>query len=382
MPVYLDHNATSPIRPEARDAMLKAMAIGGNPSSVHGAGRCARTLLENARSAIAKAIGTRSQDLTFTSGGTESNNLAIAAALTCPDVKRILVSVLEHDAAWMGAHATGYPVEIVPALPNGQIDLRWLEQRLTNWDRDTEGRPFACLQAVTSETGVIQPIDEAGAMIRAAEGLLLVDAVQTLGKTGFHFGRSGAHYASISAHKVGGPQGVGALIVSCDAPCDLPRRGGGQEKGRRSGTENVPGACGFAAAVEAAVRDEEQYTGLAALRDKAEIAIRAAAPHAVVIGGDVPRTPNCLAIAIPGWDGGMQVIALDLAGICISAGSACSSGKSTAPRPWTAIVGEDLARCGIRVSLGWSTTEADIDQFIKAWTREYARVAPRLKEIA
>jgi hypothetical protein len=219
--------------------MLKAMAIGGNPSSVHGAGRCARTLLENARSAIAKAIGTRSQDLTFTSGGTESNNLAIAAALTCPDVKRILVSVLEHDAAYMGAHATGYPVEIITALPNGQIDLRWLEQRLANWDRSVDGRPFVCLQAVTSETGVIQPVDEAGAMIRAADGLLLVDAVQTLGKTGFHFGRSGAHYASISAHKVGGPQGVGALIVSCDAPCDLPRRGGGQEKGRRSGTENV-----------------------------------------------------------------------------------------------------------------------------------------------
>lgn len=382
MPVYLDHNATSPIRPEARDAVLKAMAVGGNPSSVHGAGRCARTLLENARQTIARAIGARSQDLTFTSGGTESNNLAIAAALTCPDVKRILVSVLEHDAAWMGARATDLPVETIPARPNGQVDLDWLRQRLENWDRDTDGRPFVCLQAATSETGVIQPVEEAGALVRSADGLLLVDAVQTLGKTGFHFGRSGAHYASISAHKVGGPQGVGALIVACDAPCDLPRRGGGQEKGRRSGTENVPGACGFAAAVEAALRDQEHYGALAALRDKAETAIRAAAPHAVVIGGDAPRTPNCLAIAIPGWDGGMQVIALDLAGVCISAGSACSSGKSTAPRPWSAIIGEDLARCGIRVSLGWNTTEADIDRFIEAWTREYARVAPRLKEIA
>ncbi|MAL08390.1 MAG: aminotransferase [Maricaulis sp.] len=382
MPVYLDHNATSPIRPEARDAMLKAMAVGGNPSSVHGAGRCARTLFENARQTIARAIGARSQDVTFTSGGTESNNLAIAAAQTCPDVKRIIVSVLEHDAAFMGAQATGLPIEVIPALPSGVIDLQWLRDRLAGWNRAADGRPFVCLQAVTSETGVIQPVDEAGAMIRAADGLLLVDAVQTLGKTGFHFGRSGAHYASISGHKVGGPQGTGALIVSCDSPCDLPRRGGGQEKGRRSGTENVPGACGFAAAIEAALRDEAQYSALSVLRDKAENAIRASALHAIVIGGDAPRTPNCLAIAIPGWDGGMQVIALDLAGVCISAGSACSSGKSTAPRPWTAIVGEDLARCAIRVSLGWNTTEADIDHFINAWTREYARVAPRLKEIA
>ena len=138
----------------------------------------------------------------------------------------------------------------------------------------------------------------------------------------------------------------------------------------------------MSAAEAAALRDEAQYSALSVLRDKAENAIRASALHAIVIGGDAPRTPNCLAIAIPGWDGGMQVIALDLAGVCISAGSACSSGKSTAPRPWTAIVGEDLARCAIRVSLGWNTTEADIDHFINAWTREYARVAPRLKEIA
>ncbi|MEE2567269.1 cysteine desulfurase family protein [Hyphobacterium marinum] len=382
MPIYLDHNATTPIRPEARDAMLKAMAVGGNPSAVHCSGRAARTMLENARADIARGVKARAQDVVFTSGGTEANNLAIEGAVSTGEIRRIVTSATEHDAVSRCAESTGLPVDLIPVTPQGLADLDWLKDRLANWNTATDGRPFVCLQAVTSETGVIQPVSEAGAMIREAGGIYHIDAVQALGKTGFDFAASGAHYAAISAHKIGGPQGCGALILACDAPFDVPRKGGGQEKGRRSGTENVAGAYGFAAALKAMTDSGDGCERLAALRDRIEAEVLAAVPCACVIGSEAPRTANTTAIATPGWDGGMQVIALDLSGVCVSAGSACTSGKAGVSRAWSAIVGEDLARCAIRVSLGWTTTEAEVDAFIKTWTDEYARVAPRLKELA
>lgn len=381
MQIYLDHNATTPIRPEARDAMLKALSVGGNPSAVHCSGRAARTMLENARADIARGVTARAQDVVFTSGGTEANNLAIDGAISTGEIRRILASATEHDAVSRCAESTGLPVDLIPVTPQGLADLDWLKDRLDGWNAALDGRPFVCLQAVTSETGVIQPVEAAGDLVRAAGGLYHVDAVQALGKTGFNFAACGAHYAAISAHKIGGPQGCGALILACDAPFDLPRKGGGQEKGRRSGTENVAGAYGFAAALKVMQESGEACQRLARLRDRIESEILAAVPQARIIGADAPRTANTTAIATPGWDGGMQVIALDLSGVCVSAGSACTSGKAAVSRAWSAIVGEDLARCAIRVSLGWTTTEADVEAFIKTWTGEYARVAPRLKEL-
>tara|TARA_R110002073_G_scaffold76656_43_gene186156 strand:+ start:898 stop:2046 length:1149 start_codon:yes stop_codon:yes gene_type:complete len=382
MSIYLDHNATTPIRPEARDAVLKVMSIGGNPSSVHCCGRAARTMLENARADIARGVKARAEDVVFTSGGTEANNLAIEGALSTGAVKRIITSATEHDAVSKCAESTGLPVELIPVTPQGLADLHWLQERLAGWNSQIDGTPLVCMQAVTSETGVILPVVEAGALVRAAGGLFLVDAVQALGKANFDFAASGAHYAAISAHKIGGPQGCGALILACDAPFDIPRKGGGQEKGRRSGTENVAGAYGFAAALKAMTAAGDTCTALAAMRDRIEAEVLKAVPDARIIGCDAPRTANTTAIALPGWDGGMQVIALDLSGVCVSAGSACTSGKAGVSRAWSAVVGEDLARCAIRVSLGWTTTEADVDAFIKTWLDEYARVAPRLKEFA
>ena len=380
--IYLDHNATTPIRPEARDAVIRAMSVGGNPSSVHCCGRSARTMLENARADIARGVKARAQDVVFTSGGTEANNLAIEGAISTGKIKRIITSSTEHDAVSNYATSTGLPVELIPVTPTGLADIDWLSQRLANWNTDTDGTPFVCVQAVTSESGVIQPVNEIGARVREAGGLYHIDAVQALGKTDFDFADSGAYYAAISAHKIGGPQGCGALILACDAPFDVARKGGGQEKGRRSGTENVAGAYGFAAALKAMQACGSDCERLSALRDRIEAEVLKAVPCARLIGADAPRTANTTAIALPCWDGGMQVIALDLSGVCVSAGSACTSGKAAVSRAWSAVVGEDLARCAIRVSLGWTTTEADVEAFIKTWLDEYARVAPRLKELA
>ncbi|MCW5723795.1 MAG: cysteine desulfurase [Maricaulaceae bacterium] len=374
MSVYLDHNATTPLRPEAGAAMLRALERAGNPSSVHASGRAARALVEQARATLARLVCARAEDVIFTGGGTEANNLAIEGAVATGQIKRIIVSAMEHDAVSRCAAATNLPVEFLPPRKDGTADLDWLAQRLARWSAEADGTPFVCLQAANNETGVIQPYAEAGRMLGEAGGLLHIDAVQALGKFEFDFAASGAAYAALSAHKAGGPQGVGALVLSCDAPFSRPRKGGGQEKGRRDGTENVAGIAGFAAAAEAAVRDLELFEGLAALRDRAADGVRKHCPDAHVIGEGAARLANTLCVAAPGWPGEMQVIALDLEGVEVSAGSACSSGKTTAGRALTAIAGEALARCAIRVSLGWTTTETDIERFIAAWGRAYARI--------
>ena len=380
MTVYLDHNATTPVRPEARQALLDAMDRCGNASAVHTSGRGARAILENARLVIGKALKAQPNDIIFTSGGTEADNLAIEGAVRGGGVTRIIHTVSEHEAVARCSEVTGLPVELLPITADGTADLGWLKARLAGLD--SAEKALVCLHAANNETGVIQPFEEAGRIVREAGHLYHIDAVQILGKAPFDFAASGAHYAAISAHKVGGPQGVGALIMACDAPFEVLKKGGGQERGRRSGTENVPGAYAFAKALEACLADGGKWERIAQWRDRLESQLQKIEPCCCFLGKNAARTPNTSAICTPGWEGGMQVIALDLSGICVSSGSACSSGKAGVSKTWTAMMCEESAGCTIRVSLGWNSTEDDVEAFLKAWEKEYARVKPRLKQTA
>lgn len=375
MAVYLDHNATSPLRAEARDAMERAYDTGGNPSSVHAAGRAARAIVETARAGIARHFVTRAEDVVFTSGGTEASNLVIASASRA-GARRLIISAIEHDAVRDAALASGLEVEILPVTQSGVADLGWLERRLAGWDRDKDGIPFVALMAANNETGVIQPVEAAGRLVREADGLFHVDAVQMAGKAPFDFAGSLAHYAALSAHKCGGPQGVGALLLACDAPLSRQMHGGGQEKGRRSGTENVAGIAGFAAALDAVAADEAAR--MASLRDALQLRLESA-EGVRIWGAGADRLPNTLCLSAAGWQSEIQVIAMDLAGFAISAGSACSSGKVRKSRVLEAMGADEAeAASAIRISLGWTTTQDDVHRFADAWMREYARIRPRL----
>lgn len=375
MTVYLDHNATSPLRSQTREAMVRAYDAGGNPSSVHGPGRAARAIVETARAAIAKHFVTRAEDVVFTSGGTEANNLVIASARAA-GAKRLIISAIEHDAVRDAATASGIQVEILPVTPDGVADIVWLENRLAGWDRDADGTPFVALMAANNETGVVQPVEAAGRLVREAEGLFHVDAVQMAGKIAFDFAGSLAHYAALSAHKCGGPQGVGALLLACDAPLSRQMHGGGQETGRRSGTENVAGIAGFAAALEAVEADDAAR--MAALRDALQLRLESL-EGVRIWGAGADRLPNTLCLSAEGWAAEIQVIAMDLAGFAISAGSACSSGKVKKSRVLEAMgASEAQAASAIRISFGWTSTQDDLDRFADAWIREYARIRPRL----
>lgn len=366
--VYLDYNATAPVRPEAAEAVVRAFAVGGNPSSVHASGRAARALVEEARNAVAALIGGPASTVVFTSGGTEANTLAIESAVATGS-KRLIVSAIEHDSVLETAKASGAEVEFLPVTAQGVADLAWLAERLERWDA-ADGRPFVALMHANNETGVIQPVREASEIVRAADGWLHVDAIQTAGKIMTDSRALGADTLVVSAHKLGGPQGVGALTFGPRATLVRRQHGGGQERGRRAGTENVAGIAGFGAAALAAMRDREIDSGW---RDAAAERLKAAG--AVVIGEDAPRLAGTLCVATPGWGAELQVMRLDLAGVMVSAGSACSSGKVKASHVLTAMGLGELASCAIRVSGGWATTEKDWAAFVDAW--EQARHAAR-----
>jgi len=367
--VYLDYNATCPVRPEARDAILHALEVGGNPSSVHAAGRAARALVEQARAQVAALIAAPASTVIFTSGGTEANALAVESAVVA-GARRLIVSALEHESIQETARVQGVAVEVLPVDANGVADMAWLAARLANWD-SADGKPFVALMLANNETGVIQPVLEASELVRAADGWLHVDAIQAAGKIAVNSRALGADTLSISAHKIGGPQGVGALTFGPRATLARRQHGGGQERGRRGGTENVPGINGFGAA--AALLDELHHQ--AAWRDAA--AERLKAEGCVVMGEAAPRLPNTLCIAAPGYASDLQVMGLDLAGVMVSAGSACSSGKVKASAILTAMGQGELAGCGIRVSGGWATTEADWTRFVEAWFEAHKRHAAR-----
>ena len=375
MRVFLDHNATSPVRPEVVAAVSEALAAGGNPSSVHASGRAARARVEAARSLIARSVCARAEDLVFTSGGTEANNLAIHAAKAMGATK-IICSAIEHEAVVKSARASGLPVETLPVSEEGLADLAWLEARLAQADGETL---LVALMAANNETGVIQPIVEAGRLVREAGHVFHVDAVQMSGKAAFDFAASGAQFAALSAHKTGGPQGVGALVTACDAQPGAMLHGGGQEKNRRAGTENVAGIVGFAAAIEAAHRDGAGIDRVRALRDRLEARLKDAHMGVRIWGASSPRLPNTTCLTSPGWPSEIPVIGLDLAGFEVSAGSACSSGKVKKSAVLQAMgASDDEAGTALRVSFGWNNDEADADRFADAWLKEYARVRPRV----
>ena len=371
---YLDANATQPLRPAARDAVLTAFAAVGNPSSVHRPGRGARRIVEDAREAIAGRFGARAQDLVFTSGGTEAD---AAAVHSMSAGRRVMASAIEHDAVrWAIRRAGGAPAlpadaqGTVPVRADGMVNLDSLERLLG------DGVPsLVCLMLANNETGVIQPVREAAAICRRRGALLHVDAVQAAGRMPVRLDLLGADSVAISSHKLGGPAGVGALLLAPDAPfADALIGGGGQERGRRGGTPSVALIAGFAAAAQASQADDLVH--LADLRDAAERA--AVACGAVVCGDPRRRLPNTTCLALPGAAAGTQVIALDLENIAVSAGAACSSGKVTTSHVLTAMGLGEMAGEAIRVSLPWNASRADIDAFTSAYQRMATRMGATL----
>ncbi|MGO8918157.1 MAG: cysteine desulfurase family protein [Stellaceae bacterium] len=359
---YLDWNATAPVRPEAAAAMAAALARTGNPSSVHRAGRDARRALEAARAQVAALVGAAPGEIVFTSGGTEANQLALRGL----GGRRLLVSALEHDSVRQAAPGA----VVIPATPEGVVDLAALERMLA-----LEMRPaLVSLMLANNETGAIQPVAEAALLAHAKGALLHCDAVQAAGKIAIDAAALGADLLSLSAHKLGGPQGVGALVVAGVVPLAALQTGGGQERGRRAGTENLPGIVGFGAAAAVAAERLEDYSAVAVLRDRAEQRLAAIAPDAPVHGASAPRLANTLCIGMPGVDASTQVMALDLAGVMVSAGAACSSGKLRRSQVLEAMgVGAAAAESAIRISFGWSSSAADVDQLVEAWGALYAR---------
>ncbi len=369
--VYLDWNATTPLRPEALAAMTAALELAGNPSSIHAEGRAARGLVEQARAAVAAAVGASARDVVFTSGGTEAITLALTPGLRIGSqpVERLLVSAIEHAAVLSGGRFAREQIEMVEVTPEGVLNLDHLRQLLA------EGPPaLLSLMLANNETGALQPVEQASEIVHAAGGMLHVDAIQALGKVPLRIKELGAELMSLSAHKIGGPKGVGALVLGADVQGLEPLlRGGGQELGRRAGTENVAGIAGFGAAVSAALPTMvEDMVRVEELRDRLEKGLRQTEGSlgGVVIAESVARLPNTTLFAVPGLRAETAVIGFDLAGVAVSSGSACSSGKVQPSHVLQAMgYGPELAQSAIRISLGWSSSESDIEACLNAWKR-------------
>ncbi|QIO34215.1 cysteine desulfurase family protein [Bradyrhizobium sp. 1(2017)] len=367
--VYLDWNATTPLRAEARAAMLAAYDLIGNPSSVHAEGREARRLVEDARAALAAAVGALPRNVVFTSAGTEANALALAPGLRSPSsgpVERLLVSAVEHASVLAGGRFLAERTKLIPVRRSGVVDLEHLKAQLAG------GPPaLVSIMAGNNETGALQPIAEAARIVHEAGGLLHVDAIQALGKIPFDIRDIGADLATFSAHKIGGPKGVGALAVAEGlAGLEPVLRGGGQELNRRAGTENVAGIAGFGAAVKRALQTlPEDLERMASLRDHLENGLRAIA-GATIFANDVERLPNTVLFTAPGLKAETAVIGFDLAGVAVSSGSACSSGK-VQPSHVLSAMGYDpaVAQGAVRLSLGWSTEPDDINRALEAWRK-------------
>lgn len=367
--VYLDWNATTPLRPEARAAMIAALDMCGNPSSVHGEGRLARKILEDARSAVAAAVGADAGGVIFTSGATEANSLALVPGVrrsASPPTERLVVSAIEHSSVLAGGRFPRDAIELAPVDASGVIDLAWLREALSR-----KSAALVSVMLANNETGALQPIAEIAEMVHAAGGVLHVDAVAAFGKIHIDFKVLKADLLSISAHKVGGPKGVGALIVTDHLLGLEPElRGGGQEKGRRAGTENLPGIAGFGAAARVAtVALEQDAAHSEQLRRRLEAGLKATG-SVVIFAEGVPRLPNTTLFTVPGLRAETAVIGFDLEGIAVSSGSACSSGKVQPSHVLEAMhVAPDMVQGGLRISLGWSTTENDIDLALGAWRK-------------
>jgi cysteine desulfurase len=367
--IYLDWNATAPLRPEAREAMASAWEFCGNPSSVHAEGRQARRLVEDARALVAAAVGAEPRNVVFVSGGTEANALALTPGLrrvSGAPVERLVVSAVEHASVLSGGRFSLSAIETIGVTPSGVLDIEQLRAALAG------GLPaLVSVMLANNETGAVQPVREAGEIVHAAGGLLHVDAVQALGKIPFNLNGLGADLVTLSAHKIGGPKGLGAVILA-DGVLGLEPllRGGGQELGRRAGTEDVAGIAGFGAAVKAAMAAlEHEAIRLEGLQNRLEKGLSEAF-DIIVFSSDVPRLPNTTLFTVPGLKAETTVIGFDLAGVAVSSGSACSSGKVQPSHVLQAMgFGPEIAQGAVRLSLGWSTTEGDIDYCLEAWRK-------------
>jgi cysteine desulfurase len=363
---YLDWNATAPLRAEARSAMFAALDLVGNPSSVHAEGRAARRLVEDAREKVAALVGAQPREVYFTSGATEANNWVHRRTW-----RTVFYSRLEHPSVVAPVEAGDGERIAIAARRSGEIDLEALERELAVRAAalaDAPGQALLTLQTANNETGVVQPLAHAVRLAKAHRVLVVSDAVQAPGRIPVEFAGSGLAYLTLSAHKLGGPKGIGAVIARADAPLPPLLTGGGQERRHRAGTENVAAIAGFGAAAAEAMRDLAEAGRVAQLRDRLEQHVLAVARGAIVIGRGAPRLPNTSCLAVEGRSAETVVTALDLAGIAVSAGSACSSGK-VAASPVLAAMGLEpgVARSAIRVSIGTSTTEDDIAAFAAAF---------------
>lgn len=360
MSIYLDHNATSPAPQSVIDAVSHAMSVVGNASAQHGHGRAAAGLIAEAREAVGMAMGLCAQDVIFTGSGTEAINTAIHSAVGS-GCKHLLVSSLDHPASIMAAEASGVRVTLLPATESGQTDMDALAAILADWD-ETEGRPFLSMVAANSETGVIQDTDRAIDLINDAGGFVLIDAVQALGKLPMAYP---ADYVAVAAHKIGGPQGVGALYVSPDAPFTSLLHGGGHERRRRAGTLNTAGIAGFGAAV---ADMDSRFNGLSDLRNALQEALLDIDPDTVIFGANEARLPGTLFISAPGLRAMTAMMNFDLAGISVSTGTACSSGKVGESRALRAMGRiKDAPDGAIRISFGPGNTIDDVQAVAHVW---------------
>jgi cysteine desulfurase len=369
---YLDWNATAPLRPEARAAMVAALDLVGNPSSPHAEGRRARALIEDARERVAALIGARPSEVVFTSGGTEANNAVVAG-----NWGTVFVAGIEHDSVLAPARASGARMVALPVSNTGVVPADRVADLIAG--AHEPGRALLSLQLANNETGVLQPVAEIAPLAKAHGVKVHTDAVQAAGRVAVDMAALDADFLTLSAHKIGGPKGVGALLIRDGMSLPAFVRGGGQERRRRAGTEAVAAIAGFGAAAEAALRDLAAMARVRALRDRIEAEVRELVPEVVIVAAEADRLPNTSSIALPGTVAETLVIALDLAGIAVSAGAACSSGKVGTSHVLEAMgVAPGIARAAIRVSLGWNSTEADVAAFVEAW----AHVALRRSERA
>jgi cysteine desulfurase len=367
--IYLDWNATTPLRTEARQAMSDALDRPGNASSVHAEGREARKWIEGARAAVAKAIGAVPRNVVFTSGGTEANALALAPNLrrgTGPSVERLVVSAIEHASVLSGGRFPPEQIETVGVTSAGVVDLDHLRQLLR-----VSPPALVSVMLANNETGAIQPIADVAEIVHAAEGVLHVDAIQAFGKIPLDMAETGADFLTLSAHKIGGPKGVGALVLSEGLSGLEPLlRGGGQELSRRAGTENVAGIAAFGAAATAATAGlPAEGSRLRAIQERLERGLRLT-PNVIVFSDSVRRLPNTTLFTVPGLKAETAVIGFDLAGIAVSSGSACSSGKVQPSHVLKAMGFEaEIAQGAVRLSMGWSTRDADVDRCLEGWRK-------------
>ncbi|MFN3659387.1 MAG: cysteine desulfurase family protein [Pseudolabrys sp.] len=381
---YFDWNATAPLRPEARAAMLAALDGCANASSVHSEGRAARQIIENARLNVATLVGAGARNVIFTSGATEANVLALTPALEAGGRKaargRLFVSAVEHPSVASGGRFAPEQVEVLPVDGDGVVDLAALRAAMARAEQ-----PLVSVMLANNETGVVQPIAAIAAIVHEAGGLLHVDAVQGVGRTDCDMAGLGIDLLTLSSHKLGGPQGAGALILRDDLHIAEPLiTGGGQERGRRAGTENVAAIAGFGAACAAAsAAMQADAPRMGALRDRIEAGIRNATPQAVIFGQGAARLPNTTLVAVPGLKAETALIAFDLDGLALSSGSACSSGKVQASSVLSAMgVEPALARGALRISIGPTTTDNEVDALLLAWNRVVSSLLKKQTDIA